>query len=378
MGLALAAMTALVIASGCSPAASQDAAPSGSVTTVGKHVVDADLGNRVDEFLASSPTDSYRNCRAFLVLVDGQPVVERYYKSTPETTVNIHSVGKSVLSTLVGMAIDDGHLRSLDQTVEELLPAYRPVMAPAVKAVTVRQLLTMTAGLPPDEVFYPQAFRSTQDWVPPILTAGPTQPPGQGFEYSSAGSHLLSAILSAATGRSVLDYAREKLFTPLGISTTPAAEPVVRPESLPEYELAGFAWPVDPAGHHDGGGGQKLTARDMAKLGRLWLDKGQWEGRRLVSAEWVSESTRPQVPTAGRGIAPGYGFQFWVPEGPGHGAFAAAGFGGQLIEVVPELGLVVVVQSSTNPDPTAPADPGIARERGYVELVELMIAPAIR
>ena len=112
-----------------------------------------------------------------------------------------------------------------------------------------------------------------------ILADGPVQPPDQGFLYSSAGSHLLSAILRQAVGRSVLDYARQKLFAPLGIDTVPAAEPVAAPENLPAYEKAGFAWPVDPQGVHDGGGGQKLTARDLAKLGQLWLDAGRWRGR---------------------------------------------------------------------------------------------------
>ncbi len=120
-------------------------------------------------------------------------------------------------------------------------------MMPAqVKAITLRQVLTMTAGLPPDRPDDP-AYVRTGDWVAAILREGTQQ-------------------------RSVLDYAREKLFTPLGISTIPAAEPVAREENLAAYNRARFAWPTDPQGNYVGFTFLKLTARDMDKLGRLWLN----------------------------------------------------------------------------------------------------------
>ena len=114
--------------------------------------------------------------------------------------------------------------------------------------------------------------------------------------------------------------------------------------NLPAYERAGFAWPKDPQGHHTGYNFLKLTARDMEKLGRLWLDRGRWDNHPVVSAGWVEEATRPQVDT--NGTPDKYGYQWWVTTTEGHPAFAAMGSEGQLVEVLPDLGLVVVIASA--------------------------------
>ncbi len=196
-------------------------------------------------------------------MVDGQPALERYDNSTPATTANTFDVTKSVMSMLIGVALDEHRIPSVDATVLELLPGYEARMAPEVKGITLRQLLTMTAGLKIDVGGIPE-FERTADWVGAILATPPSHPPGGGSHYSSAASHLLSAILVQATGRSVLDYARERLFTPLGIDTDPAAEPVLPAERAAEYETAGFAWPVDPQGIHLGHALLKITAPDMA------------------------------------------------------------------------------------------------------------------
>ena len=263
--------------------------------------------------------------------------------------------------------IDERRLRGVDQTLAELLPAYAATMPPSVKAITLRQVLTMTTGLRADPPGGLPGFVTSSDWVATILREGTQQPAGQGFAYASAGSHLLSAILRQATGRSTLDYARAKLFTPLGISTLPAAEIVAREESQPAYDRAGFAWPTDPQGNQSGFSFLKLTARDMATLGQLWLDKGRWAGRQLVSAAWVTESTRSHVDT--QSTPEQYGYQWWVTTADGHPAYAAMGYGGQLIEVVPDLDLVTVVASTDAP--------GAAGSDLYLDLVSY-IAPAIR
>ena len=326
----------------------------------------AEVEKRIQEFLDVG-TGAFDQVRSILVSVDGRPVFERYYDSSAAATGNVFSVTKSVMSMLVGVAIDERKLRGVDQTLAELLPAYAATMPPAVKAVTLGQVLTMTAGLPPDPPDLP-GFVTSSDWVTTILTDGTQQPAGQGFAYSSAGSHLLSAILRQATGRSILDYARAKLFTPLGISTVPAAEPVARTESGPAYDRARFAWPTDPQGNHAGFSFLKLTARDMAKLGQLWLDQGRWGDRQLVSAAWVAESTRSHVDT--QSTPEQYGYQWWVTTADGHAAYAAMGYGGQLVEVVPDLGLVAVIAST--------AAPGAAGPEVYLDLVSSYIAPAIK
>jgi CubicO group peptidase (beta-lactamase class C family) len=326
-----------------------------------------------DELVKGDTAGVYEDLRAVLVLVGGRPLVERYYDSSAEATSNVASVTKSVMSILVGIAVDEGVLGSVDQTLSELLPEYAAIMAPDVAGVTLEQVLTMTAGLPED----PRAPATaphylTEDWVAAILSGGLEQPPGEGFAYASAGSHLLSAILVEATGRSVLDYARDKLFNPLGISTDPAAEPLAVEENLPVYEAASFAWPVDPQGVHLGDAFLKISAPDMAKIGQLMLAAGRWDEKQIVPAQWVTESTRAHVSTGGYGIGgDDYGYHWWVTTADGHDAFAAAGFGGQLIEVVPDLDLVVVV-SCTIPEGNVHLDASTFRG-----LVNAVVAPAI-
>jgi CubicO group peptidase (beta-lactamase class C family) len=339
---------------------------------VGRQRVDPELARQLQTHFGAS-RDAFGNRRAFLVSVDGELAVEHYHHSAPDMHLNVQDVGRSIMSTLIGIALDEGRLRSLDQTLAELLPTYRDDMARGVEAITLGQLLTLTPRLVPKAFFYPDVWGTDHDWVRRILTVGQIEP---GFVSDSTGSHLLSAILRQATGRSVLAYARDKLFTPLGIDTTPAAEPAAAPEDLGEYRRAGFAWPTDPQGHHLGIGGQKLTARDLVKLGQLWLDEGRWGGRQLVSAAWIKDATTSHatIPTQD-GFTYGYGF--WVFEAAGHDGFGAAGDGGQMIEVVPDLGLVVVVQSRSSDDPTDPTKRAVAGPGEYKEAVDHVVIPAI-
>lgn len=353
-----------VLLAGCrSPDPEPPAAPTG-----------AELAAAVDRFVDQSLSPGIRNTRAILVAVDGKTVVERYYDSSAEETAEVASVTKSVLSTLVGIAVSEGDL-TLDQTLSELLPAYAEVMTGQVGAITVRQLLTMTAGLPADE--NPDPRPSGTDWVADILRRGTVQAPGQGFAYSSVSSHLLAAILTEATGRPLLTYARERLFDPLGIDTKPAFQPIVA-RGLPDrvearqvraYEKAGFAWPRDPQGINVGYGYIKMTAEDMVKLGTLYLDQGAWEGVQLVPSDWVEDATSPAVSTGQGGFGGAdYGHQWWVTSAGEHPAFAAIGYGGQIIEVVPDLGLVVVASAWI--DDTTSFD-----SRTWETMVDLVIVP---
>jgi CubicO group peptidase (beta-lactamase class C family) len=365
-------LPALVIAAALTACTSTAPPPSRtSASSTAAHRVDAAaLEQLVDAFFANDAADAFRNRQALVISVDGRIVLERYWQSSATRSGSIESVGKTITSTLIGIALEEGRLRGLDQTVDELLPAYADGMSPPVAAITLRQLLTMTSGLPTDDEFYPTVFTAgPRDWVREILAGGLTGPPGT-FQYSSAGSHLLSAILSEATGRSVLDYAREKLFDPLGISTRPAPEVVVAPEYLDDYERAGFTWPTDPQGRHIGGGGQKLTARDMARLGQLWLQNGRWEAVQLVPSAWIEAARTDRVPTESP-LGEAYGYQVWLDTADGHEAVLARGYAGQLIEIVPDLGLVVAVLSRHDLDPRVPAEPGTA-DREYEELAPLI------
>jgi CubicO group peptidase (beta-lactamase class C family) len=327
----------------------------------------------VDALLAADNTGLFRNLRALLVSAGGDLLVEEYRGISRTDRTNIQSAGKSILSSLIGIAIGEGRIKGTDQALGDLLPAYAPVMSDATRRITLKQLLTMTADLPDDDAFY-SGVLDQADWVRFILSHDPGAAPG-GFSYASAGSHLLAAILQQATGMPALDYARQRLFDPLGIPTTPSTTIVASRTSGSAYDRAtDFVWPVDPRGVYVGGGGEKLAAQDLLRLGRLWLDRGRWEGRQIVPSGWLDQATAAQVRTP---LGLGYGYHFWVTTADGHHAFAALGFGGQVVEVVPDLALVVVVQSRSPSDPTAPADPGAAQEQAYLSLVDHVIAPAL-
>jgi CubicO group peptidase (beta-lactamase class C family) len=282
-----------------------------------------------------------------LVSVGGDIVVERYWNSSATTTNDTFSVTKSVTGALAGIAVADGSLRGPDQPLRELLPTYAPDMAPTVASITLGQLLTMTAGLPADGPNGPPDWLYSDDWVAGIVSHGTDHAPGEGFAYSSVTSHLIAAAVDDATPGSLLDYAREKLFEPLGIDTDPALEPPMTddPAVLDAYDRAAFAWPVDPQEHHVGYAYIKLTPRDMVRIGQLYLDGGRWEGAQVVPEDWVRDSTRRHVTTR-RGDLDGYGYQWWTTTVRGHPAFVALGYGGQLIEVVPDLRLVVAASTA--------------------------------
>ncbi|MET0863487.1 MAG: serine hydrolase [Nakamurella sp.] len=326
----------------------------------------AEIDRRVS--LIAGASQRYRDLiRSFVVRLDGAVVAEHYgANGGPDVTSNIYSVTKSVTSMLIGIAISDGSIPGVDSTVGQLLPGYLPVMAPGMADVTVRQLLTMTGGVIADD--HIADAPDTDDWVADVLST-PLQPPtASGFAYSSSGYHLLSAILTTATGRSALDYARDKLFDPLGISTEPASQPVAVVDPVTSWDLApGFGWPVDPKGIQLGYSDLKLTATDMAKLGQLYLDQGRWQGGQIVPADWVAESTGPVVDPGFDGYRYGYGW--WITTSAGHPAFAGLGDGGQVLQVVPDLGMVVVIAAKNGA--------GAFDEIDLLDIVEKQIVPIV-
>lgn len=317
------------------PACSEDAAP-------GAGGVESQIAAAVDEQLVG--LGDADQVRAIVAAKDGEVVYERYTGTTPGEFQDIASMTKSVLSTLVGIAVADG-LLSLDDTLAEALPTYAGQMKPAVSMVTVRHLVTMTGGFPADD-----SFVESRNPVAASLASG-SGATGD-FIYSESDVHVLSAVLMEAAGMSVLDYARKELFDPLGIDTRPALET----RSGKEYEAADFAWVADPQGVHQGGFWMKLRPGDMLKLGRLYLDEGEWDGQRIVPAAWVQDATTRQVtPVASTAQFPHYGYLWWVGEMDGERAFAAAGVGGQRVVVVPDRRLVVVTSVDIPVAPDLPS-----------------------
>jgi CubicO group peptidase (beta-lactamase class C family) len=305
-----------------------------------------DLGTRVGEYL--DQTDEHDKVRAVLVYEDGAPILELYRGEDAKDYLDVRSVTKSVVSTVIGIAIDEGLISGVDATLGDLLPARRDAMNDEVAAIPLDRILTHTAGFEGDGQW---DFSSAPDTVGAILADRVTRGPGDGsFEYSSAGSHVLSAILDEATDGRVLDFAREHLFDPLGIDTEPAwigtdqGTPEERAANFEEYLAADFAWPTDPQGIHAGWSFMKLRPDDLATLGLLYLAGGEWEGESLVSPAWVTDATTTHVETS---FTPnGYGYQWWTHTGEGDEMFAAVGYGGDLIAVVPDRNLVAVVVST--------------------------------
>ena len=212
---------------------------------------------------------------------------------------HVYSATKSVTSTLVGMALGDGLLDSTDRRVVDFFPGRTIAnLDDAKKAITVQQLLDMTSGLAWQEgltgaIDSPMAMARSPDWQQFVLDQPMATAPGTRFYYSSGNSHLLSAILSKVTGRSANDYAREKLFGPLGIDDV--------------------QWQADPQGLSVGGWGLHLQPRDMAKIGYLWLRDGLWEGRQILPAAWIEGVRQADVDMRESWASDlRYGRQFWA------------------------------------------------------------------
>ncbi len=235
---------------------------------------------------------------------------------------DIHSCTKSVLSALVGIAIDRGDLPGLDTPVLSFFPDYEVANLDADKrALTLGHLLTMSAGLKTkDSYLYNWVglgkMRASENWAQYVLDLPVATKPGSRFEYSNGVSELIAIILQKATGQSAADYAREHLFEPIGIV---------------DYTWQGSR-PDDSWGYS----GLSLDPLGMARLGYLYLRGGEWDGKQVVPATWVQSSTSPQI-TAGT-MAKSYGYQWWV----GDDMFMMQGYGGQFVYVLPAQDLVVV------------------------------------
>ena len=348
-----AAITAMLVV-GCSASGGSGRVGDGS----GGGAIAASVSGRLKPVLDTG--GAWDSVRAILVTVGGKPVFEKYYHSTSDEYHNVFSVTKSVLSTLIGIAVGEGRIGGVDETLAHLLPQYAKGMSPQVARTTLKQVLTMTAGFTDEADPHAFAFMGGDDPTQAVLRSA-NGTPGK-FAYSDAGAHLVSAILRTATHQSVLEYARSKLFDPLGIASKPATEPIANQDSLQPHTVADFVWPVDIQGLHLGWSGLKLRPSDMAKLGNLYLNGGVWKGRRIVPADWVRDATASHVKTPGLAAPNGsYGYEWWAGAARGEPEFGAVGFGGQRILVAPGLHAVIVV--ATEADPSDPAGEGISPDQ---------------
>jgi len=254
-----------------------------------------------------------------VVVVRNGVLVYEYYADgrTRDSGDIVWSVTKSFTSLLVGIAIDEGLIESVDQPIVELLdPAVLGESDSDLAEVTLEQLLTMSSGVacPGD--------RCHDDTVEMIAGRDLRYEAGEVFMYDTGSTHLLSAALENVTGIPIHEYATEKIFMPLGIEPPP--------------------WEIDDEGMPFGGKGLAMRPRDLAKFGQLLLDDGVFAGERIISEEYLESATQNQV----SGLTDEeYGYLFWIDDD----SFSAVGYGGQFITIVPEQELVVVITSNFIP-----------------------------
>lgn len=277
---------------------------------------------------------------AFTVAYGGDLVYEYYANgfSAPDVT-DIWSSTKSVTSAAIGIAIDDGML-TLGSTVGDVIPDRIPAgVDPGVASITVEDLLRMCSGLQWNGPTDYANLDNVPDWVARTLALPLITPPGTAHTYNSGNSHVLSAMLQAATGQTLRAFSQERIFRPIGVEITD--------------------WLESPQGESAGGWGLFITPREMAKFGYLYLRGGEWDGTQVVPADWVRVSTMFQVQpieTDNFGRGAGYGYHWWLDEIQGIPAFFALGYGESLIYVVPSLDLVITAAIETVPPPDLPGN----------------------
>lgn len=267
--------------------------------------------------------------KAFLVFKKGELLGE-WYEDGKDTIGPLYSCTKSVLSALIGIALGRGEIHSLDQTIFDFLNGEGMPCPEAAGQITIRHLLTMTPGFDWPDFDKPyKTLRASQNPVAFTLSQPVIHTPGQAFTYNSGGSHLLSAILTKATGMSALQYAKERLFRQLGFSAARWSE---------------------RDGISEGGTGLSLYGRDLAKIGLLYLQNGNWKGERLLPGSYVQASTEQshrallhyEPPIYG-----GYGYHWWISPKEHNGCadcYFAFGHGGQYLMNIPSLDLTIVVR----------------------------------
>jgi len=266
---------------------------------------------------------------AFLVIKDDRLVYERYFNGSGHDAVQTSfSVAKSFGSALLGAAIADGAVGSIDDPVTKYLPELLE-RDPRFAAIAIRHLVTMSSGLHYEEHGLPWSDDALTYYDPDLRglalrKARVEEAPGQRFHYNNYNPLLLGMILERATGRSVADYLSEKIWKPVGAE-------------------ADASWSIDSEEHgfEKMESGINARAVDFAKLGSLYLHRGAFNGRQILPAEWIDASTSPALPT-GLAFSSGYGRWWWTHDAEGLGAYySARGNKGQYVFVFPSKGLVI-------------------------------------
>ena len=308
--------------------------------------LDADRRNAIVAQLTKLP-----RLRSLLVSIDGELIEEHYFNGVDARSLaNLKSASKTLMSILVGIAIERGHLESVDQTIDAFFPDELAKASALKRAITIEDLLSMRSGLETTSNRNYGRWVQSRNWVAHALSRPFVGKPGGQMIYSTGSTHLLSAIITRATGMTTREFGQRYLARPLGVS-------------LP-------AWPQDPQGIYFGGNNMALSPRDLAKIGELYRNEGRLGDRHLFPENWVRESWIERGRSAYTDDPSGYGW-FQQPLA-GEMGYYGRGYGGQVLYVMPARKLTVVMTS----DPTPPS-PGSAFLRRQFQLIEDHIIPAV-
>lgn len=305
----------------------------------------------------------YGNTAGIVVRKDGKVQYEKYFQECDaDSRIHIYSVTKSIISILVGIARDQGYIKSVDQKVLDFFPGYTvKKREKTIQNVTLEHLLTMTAPYKYKFAPYIKYFTS-ENWVTFALDRlGGKGQIGE-FRYAPLiGPDILSGVLAQATGQTVFDFATQNLFRPLGITVEGNISFESKEEQMAFNKATDISgWVCDPQGINTAGWGLTLSVRDMAKLGQLYLDGGLWEGKRIVSADWVCESTTEHSRFPDMDLP--YGYLWWLEQGTG---YSAMGDGGNVIYVNTKKNLVVSMAALFVP-----------RAKDRIDLIKEYVEPA--
>lgn len=284
------------------------------------HNINASAINSVHNTIDSYPIN------AEVIVKDGV-IVDEYYKDgyDQNSVFTLQSTSKSVTSALIGIAIDKGYIPSVNEPISTYFPQILDSGSEYKSQITIWNLLTHTTGLNASDTANWNEWLASDNWVDYVLERPETSRPGTVFSYFTGNTHLLSAILQQATGKTAYEFGKEYLFDPLDMDSVQCS--------------------TDPQGISDGGNGFAMNVYDMAKLGELYLNNGNWNGEQIISEQWVKDSTTLQFDRSS-GSAD-YGYQWWVRTfgENAYPAYFAQGHYGQYIFVVPDLNLVVAITS---------------------------------
>lgn len=339
------------------PTQIQDSIETSSLQDVG--INQSQIKQMVELFVNN---EDYKWQHSFLLAIDNKLIVEEYfYDEGRDITHDLRSANKSMTSILVGIAIEQGFIPSVNTPVYQYFPEHHPLFeqSPKKKRITIEHLLTMSAGLDAND-WNPSSlgnenklYRMNEDWIGFIFQLPLLHEPGEQYQYSTAGEMLLRSLLVRVTSQSYADFAQKNLFAPLGITNY----------RWTQYFNDDQAVPIRV----------ELTSRDMLKLGILMTNDGLWQGKQIMPKNWITASTRPRLFTKNRNFKDSqYGYLWWNikfdVDGKPVRAFQAMGAGGQMILAFPDINAQLVFTSGNY---------GRSRQVNPIHMVNDILLPAL-